>query len=1181
MNKSILLGMGIFLSILLTLLSLSTTADVNAQSILNNDTNITPSTIQYTIEISELGLANIYDTSYDNSTNITSIVNTTHAIDYECGLYILYMGVEYSAKNTTADFYNIEGTTSNLEDIIIIDQILNKTLADNYYNILLNCTYYINTTNITSIVLGELGIKEKFDSVINETSISLIGLELNETFNGTINETFNATVNESFNSTINETFNATINEVINESINVTVNETTNETIIELTWILSSRNIVTNKSILIDTHAPEISIANQSISRYNGTASIDIAITDISYTVCMLLIGNQTINFSVDAQNDINTTNSTNNTNNTNINNANNTNTANITNNIPVVNTIIPLNLSIGNHTVNISCYDALMNNNIVFYPLLIFEHYVNTTNTTNTTNVTNDTINEPFFNITLSKSEFGLGELGYYTIDASNNSNVSITICPIASGWVQCYMTPPFINESFPKTQALPYTNKTGKYLIEGVMRYNNYTLIRNATYDTTNTLTAEITQSQNKGVVGDQITFNATASSGVPPYNYKWTLHDNTKFTGIGAFKKYTAAGTYRVNLTVSDSQGNNYSTYTNVVIKNKYTLTVIVSDVRNNNRLKESTVELDDEVLQVDNNGIATFTMPEGQYDLRVFRESYRSYSEDIDLDTTRTIYVNLSFYDLTPPKITLLTANDVMFNRESVDLKFKAEDASNVACSLYIAESNSSWYTLKDSGDNLLVNTQYTFEIRDLINGAYKWKIECFDSDNNKGYSEEREFMVSDGEITLALQTSSQLSDNINAALDNLDKLSGDESDIAEVLSIKADLKYLLDRINSLDRDMHDLSYRRDLDENGRIDAQKNLTERIAYLKNSTPVALSVKESKTFVKYVHDEDLESLLEEYASIKNMNINNKLFLESTKLVQSKVIISTRVRNVELYYLDGRIKDITIVLRDIQAAKIEDDQSIRNSNTITFVEVIPKTISQTTKKINMLNKEYTILKDAPLIEYPSNTKSIIYYLDGMIPLEEFQNADTVMIEKNINTVKSTTGLSILGIESISDINVDGRGVMIILIVLLIIFYIVINFDLIEKIRGLNIGFMGLGYKKRISFIKVLVNDAMDYLKAEDYDKAALIYREIKLSYEGANDNIRREVYDESFDLCNQLDMAYALNLLDKAEYFIRLNDRNNAIIEFEKLESTYNRLNESYQKKIDDRFHTVMNSMKF
>jgi hypothetical protein len=191
--------------------------------------------------------------------------------------------------------------------------------------------------------------------------------------------------------------------------------------------------------------------------------------------------------------------------------------------------------------------------------------------------------------------------------------------------------------------------------------------------------------------------------------------------------------------------------------------------------------------------------------------------------------------------------------------------------------------------------------------------------------------------------------------------------------------------------------------------------------------------------------------------------------------------------------------------------------------------------------------------------------------------------DTVLIDKNINVIKSATGLSILGVNSLgslSDMKIEGQGIMLIIIALLVIFYLVVNFDIIDKLRRLKIGFSGFGSKKKISFIRVLVNDALDYLKTEDYDKAALIYSEIKLSYEEASDYVRREVYNESFDLCNQLDLSYALKLLDKAEYYITIRDRNKAIIEFEKLEKTYSKLDDKYKLKIDDRFRKVLDLIK-
>ncbi len=1048
-NKSMFVGLGIFILVIISLLSVSLTMDVKAQSIVSDNSNTNLSHLIYQLNMSELNLTDSVS-YFDNVTNTTISQNLTYLIDYDC---------ELNVNNGT--YLSPNGSTTNITDIITINQTLATLLSDGYHNLTLGCVYNINNTNYN---LSQFNVS-KFNQ---------------------------------------------------------------------------------KTILVDTLPPIISLYNYSnFTLYNGTILLNFTISDLSTMNC-------TINLSKIE----NLTNSTL---------TNDTFISNIVSNTS--NVSIPFNLSAGNYSYNISCFDVLNNTNSVNSTLHILDN-------------TSIIPEVPFFSIDVSQSSFSLGELGQYTINANNNSNVTITICPIATGWVQCYTALPFVNETFPKTQTLPYTNKTGRYIISGVMRYKNITLTTNATYETSNTLTATILASATTSSIYEIINFNAVATSGVGTYTYKWTLHDGTKFTGSAAYKNYTVPGTFRVNLTVNDSVGNSYSTSIDVVVKNIYTLTIVAVNKKDNSRIGDATVSVGAYDAQTSTTGVATFKLREKSYDLYVSKFNYGSYTTQIDLDKDKTIYVNLSFQDLTPPKITLITNKDVVLTTETVDLKFQAEDSAIMSCSLYTANVNDSWYTLKDSGDNLKSNTLYTFEIRDLINGAYKWKVECVDADGNKAYSEERQFLVSDGTVTAALQSTNKNSDSINAALDNLDKLSGDESEVADLLNIKTDLQDLLDRISRVDRDVHDLSYRRDLTEAGREEAQKNLTQTIDYLKYNTPVNLRITNSKTFVKYVRDEDLKMLLDEYSLLKNLKLDKRLFLESTKRVQSKVIISTRVRNVDLYYLDGNTVSLTLVTKDISVAKPEDELTIKNSKSMSYVEVIPKTISQTAKEINMLNKYYTILKDDPLIEYPADTMFISYYINDTLNLDEFQNTDTVLIEKNINGLQSTTGMSILGIDSLSNIELGGQGIMIIVVLLLILFYIIVNFDIIDKIRNLNFGFKGFGSKKKISFIRVLINDGLDYLKTEDYDKAALVYREIKLSYEEANSYVQKEVYDESFDLCNQLDLNYALKVLDKAEYYIKMQDRNNALLEFEKLENTYHKLSDEYRLKIDERFKKIVDMIK-
>jgi flagellar biosynthesis/type III secretory pathway chaperone len=524
-------------------------------------------------------------------------------------------------------------------------------------------------------------------------------------------------------------------------------------------------------------------------------------------------------------------------------------------------------------------------------------------------------------------------------------------------------------------------------------------------------------------------------------------------------------------------------------------------------------------------------------------------------------------MSYVDFDAPTITLLTDDQSSFPQNSVKLKFKADDKTKLYCELYVANKNDSWYMLKDYGDNLLANTEYTFELTDLSTGAYNWKISCSDTQSNTAVSSVRSFMVSDGSVAQAINNAENTNNDINTALDNIYSLSGSEAEIADILGVKESLKTILDKSSNLDRDIYNLAYRRDLDEKGRQDAQTQLIQNIENMTAQTPVNIKVTDVKNFVKYIKEEDLQKLLETYKSIKNLNINNKLFLESIKRTQSKAVISTKAMAAILYYADGSTKDITMIIKDISVAN-SDDAALLNSHGVTFVELVPKDIVQTARFLNIMTAEYDIIQEDPLIEFPSSTKQIIYYINETIDLNKIQNIDTVIIDKNIDISQSATGFSILGINSITDVSIDGKGVLIIIVITLILIYLIISLELIDKIKRLF-----SGVKKKVSYITVLLNDADDHLKIADYDKAALIYHEIKLTYEASNESVQKQVYDACYDFCNKLDIFYFNELFVEAEDMI-INNQN-AIETYDKMVMTYNKIDDKYKKDVEQKLMTM------
>src|SRR2546425_1613599 len=69
--------------------------------------------------------------------------------------------------------------------------------------------------------------------------------------------------------------------------------------------------------------------------------------------------------------------------------------------------------------------------------------------------------------------------------------------------------------------------------------------------------ITADFTPSPSSVQSGTTVTFTATASGGTSTFTYSWAFGDGTTGTGASVTHAYSNAGTYNVNLTITDSYG------------------------------------------------------------------------------------------------------------------------------------------------------------------------------------------------------------------------------------------------------------------------------------------------------------------------------------------------------------------------------------------------------------------------------------------------------------------------------------------------------------------------------------------------------------------------------------------------------------------------------------------------
>ena len=91
--------------------------------------------------------------------------------------------------------------------------------------------------------------------------------------------------------------------------------------------------------------------------------------------------------------------------------------------------------------------------------------------------------------------------------------------------------------------------------------------------------VTANFTFTPPDPVVGEEVTFNATATGGTSPYTYEWTFGDLSSDGGLSVRHTYEAQGNFTVRLTLADSIGHVANATKIVVVRASLTVNLTVS--------------------------------------------------------------------------------------------------------------------------------------------------------------------------------------------------------------------------------------------------------------------------------------------------------------------------------------------------------------------------------------------------------------------------------------------------------------------------------------------------------------------------------------------------------------------------------------------------------------------------
>lgn len=796
-----------------------------------------------------------------------------------------------------------------------------------------------------------------------------------------------------------------------------------------------------------------------------------------------------------------------------------------------------------------------------------------------------------FFQISFDKEKYTIGENAKFQIAATNKSDVYITIvAPNGNSYVWDYK-----KQLYPKTEAVPYTKKAGKYKVTGTMKYEGSTISLNKEILIESNLGATITGNTNLEK-GETATLKATVSGGIPPLSIKWKLSNSTIVKGSEFTRKYTSKGTYKEVLAVNDSEGNYYEKAVEVKVKEKFSVQIKLLDDESGEAIEGALVEIGSFENKTNKTGFAGFSILEGNWKIYATKKGYRLYENNITVSQNETKTIRIKKVDSEKPKIKLITEDQKFFDGD-VKIEFSVSDAGKTDCSLYLNDGQDEWYSLKEKIKGIANDGKQSFTLKDLTHSSYKWKIECVDEDGNNAFSEERFFEVLDENTKWGIARIDDSLSEIEGLLKYFGELGREELEASQALGIIKKVEDAKKEVSRAKRDISNLPYRKDMSHQEKEQKKEELQESADKLISQLPKGINVLDSKSFIKYADERDVERALqeavgEEYKKIFSMN----------KKLQESITVTTNLKIVELEYKDKK-DTITLVYKKVSYTGEKGPYFL--------VELIPKEFAQSSDEIKILNEHQVLNKD-PVIRLNLDDE-IIYYVNKKVDLSLIDKASTIIISKQSPESSSPTGFSIKGITS----SISGSLASIIIFVFalsLVIGLVVVRSAALrkqknryekhpEKQKPENLqqeaiklktenhkkpkespfqkikGMIASAIPRKNSYsdakMDALIREAFEFLGSDNTQSALDKYYEIAAYYGQISQSLQQSYLEHITQLCYSIDVNTVRQMIYQLEYCLAKGQVQNSMAEFSKIENIYSCLPDEYKHQVSEQYFQI------
>jgi len=585
-------------------------------------------------------------------------------------------------------------------------------------------------------------------------------------------------------------------------------------------------------------------------------------------------------------------------------------------------------------------------------------------------------------------------------------------------------------------------------------------------------------------------------------------------------------------------------------------YTLDVVAKDKILEEAIKDVEVKIVQENKTIERNktekdGVTTFQLHNETYKIIATHNDYYTEKTEETLDDNlilefQMLKVKYSTKEEEKAEIIEEAKEDVIrITKEKIDedLEIEFDAKGHAECSLQVNIRDT--MTVKHKEALKTVNGTNKFTIEGISAGDFEYYVQCDDVKSELRYIKKKEEVreVANEELVM-LKTISEDFDN------ELDEIK----EIITILGIDKELENAKKRLEDIN--------------SGNIKSEIELHNTM----QAVPKSVKIRKSTQEVYYPNGEDAQSMLEEYALERGLELTRKELkaLKSyVKDIQEEVEIDTSIKVVEIETISGDKSTYTIVIKKISGTP---DEYI-------FMEDMPYSSDYITSEIESKNKIIKI--DNYAYAFNLAKPKLIYTIAKNININSMSEVRSAVLITDIEKAPPITGM----VTGATPRNLGIIGGFILFFAAMVTIFIVLPNRKITLIDP-NIG-----------ALTKTIHKVMDHLENKRYDRALSLYPEVLSKYERISPREKIEfkemidhLYQEliSYDIKGLLvkanrmiDAHHTLSSKGKAQESTLMYHR--ALDEYSKVMKSYNELSFSHRPRVDphlERFKINLSKVK-